>query len=121
MTYLPRAVLNRRVKGYSHGERTRLALMMALNSDSELVILDEPTNGLDRESMYQLREDIRSMAHQTTFLLTGHNLEFYADFADQVFVLTNGNVEFLLTSGSSTGRSDALVRAYDKHFPTVRE
>ncbi len=122
VSYLTPQVLNRRAKSYSHGERMRLALTMALNSGAELVILDEPTNGLDRESMDRLRSDLMQLRSTTTFLVTGHNLEFYEDVVDAIFVLKDGAVSRWEPPRPTPGRPKEarLVQAYHEHFQTAR-
>lgn len=118
-SYLSGEILRRRVKGYSHGERMRLALTSALNSGSEIIILDEPTNGLDRETMARLKSDIRMMTPSTTFLVADHNLEFYDDVIDHLFLLKEGKIAetgFLppFAEGGTT-----LAHLYEEHFPTA--
>jgi ABC-type multidrug transport system ATPase subunit len=117
--YLSRDVLRRKVKGYSHGERMRLALTAALNSGAELVVLDEPTNGLDRDTMHQLKADIRARATTTTFIVTGHNLEFYDDVVDNLFVLKDGTVMRTDLSPQHPERRIDLARVYDEHYPSA--
>jgi ABC-type multidrug transport system ATPase subunit len=116
-TYLTHDVLRRRVKGYSHGERMRLALTVALNSGAELVVLDEPTNGLDRDTMHQLKADVLARKTETTFLITGHNLEFYDDVVDHLLVLKDGSLHPLAMPSIDPERRADLARVYDEHFP----
>lgn len=115
--YLSHDVLRRKVKGYSHGERMRLALMAALDSGAELVILDEPTNGLDRDTMQQFKADIRARTGTTTFVVTGHNLEFYDDVVDNLFVLKDGKVSLAASPSHHPDRRADVARVYDEHYP----
>lgn len=117
VVYLSPDALRRKVKGYSHGERTRLALMAALNSGAELVILDEPTNGLDRETMQRLKADMQAKKTKTTFLVTGHNLEFYDDAVDHLYVLDEGKVSMVASPSFHPDRRTDLARVYDEHYP----
>ncbi|MGV1003493.1 MAG: ATP-binding cassette domain-containing protein [Candidatus Nanopelagicales bacterium] len=117
--YLSHDALRRKVRGYSHGERTRLALMAALDSGAELVIPDEPTNGLDRDTMQRLKADIRARAASMTFVIAGHNLEFYDDVIDNLFVLEGGRVSLVASQPDHPGRRMDLARVYDEHFPPV--
>lgn len=87
--YLSHDLLKRKVSAYSAGQRKRLSLVAALTSRAHLVILDEPTNGLDVDAQRQLRADIVRMKSQTGFLLTGHHLDFYEGLVDQVLVITD--------------------------------
>ena len=117
--YLSPDTLGRKVKGYSHGERMRLALMSAFNSGAELVILDEPTNGLDRDTMQQLKADIQARKSTTTFIVTGHNLEFYDDIVDNLFVIKDGKVSLAASSSQHPDRKADLARVYDEHYPSA--
>lgn len=115
--YLDSNVLRRKVKSYSSGQRTRLALTAALNSGAELIILDEPTNGLDRDAMRRLKDDITELRGSTSFLITGHHLEFYDDLVDHLFVLKSGKlVEVPVESSTDTARSSNLAFVYDVHY-----
>ncbi len=119
--YLSRDVLRRKVGTYSHGQRMRLALTAALNSGAALVILDEPTNGLDVETARRLRADMVELGQETAFLVTGHHLDFYDGLVDHLLVLKEGKI---LTSASDNEQSDGrgdLAQTYDRHFPGASE
>ncbi len=115
--YLTSEQLGRRVRGYSLGQRMRLALTMAFGCDAELVVLDEPAAGLDREALERLREDLVRMRADTTFLVTGHNLEFYEDVVDAIFVVADGAVRRWQPT-TTTSKEGSLVQAYNEHFQT---
>jgi ABC-type multidrug transport system ATPase subunit len=116
--YLSAEILRQRVKRYSHGQRMRLALMMALESGAELIVLDEPTNGLDRDGMLQLKQDIREMKSSTTFLLTGHNLEFFDDLVDSVHLVQDGRLTALGDGSGFAKGGDSLADVYERHYST---
>jgi ABC-2 type transport system ATP-binding protein len=79
---------DRKVKGYSTGMRQRLALATALLADPELLVLDEPANGLDPEGIRWLRTTLRSLAGQgRTVLLSSHMLAEVEQTVDDVVVL----------------------------------
>ena len=84
---------SRRVKGYSLGMRQRLGLAAALLGDPELLILDEPANGLDPEGVRWLREFLRSFAAgQRTVLISSHVLAEVAQTVDQVLIINHGKL-----------------------------
>jgi ABC-2 type transport system ATP-binding protein len=83
----------RRVKGYSLGMRQRLGLASALLGDPELLILDEPANGLDPEGVRWLRDFLRAFASTgRTVLISSHALAEVAQTVDQVLIITHGRL-----------------------------
>jgi len=83
----------RRVKGYSLGMRQRLGLAGALLGDPELLILDEPANGLDPEGVRWLRDFLRAFASQgRTVLISSHVLAEVAQTVDQVLIINHGRL-----------------------------
>jgi len=84
---------DRRVGGFSLGMRQRLALATALLTDPELLILDEPTNGLDPEGVRWLRGLLRGMAAEgATVLVSSHILAEVAHTVDSVVILDRGRL-----------------------------
>src|SRR5215218_7181165 len=83
----------RRVKGYSLGMRRRLGLAGALLGDPELLIRDEPANGLDPEGVRWLRDFLRAFASQgRTVLISSHLLAEVAQTVDQVLIVNRGRL-----------------------------
>jgi ABC-2 type transport system ATP-binding protein len=84
---------DRRVGGFSLGMRQRLALATALLTDPELLILDEPANGLDPEGVRWLRDLLRGMAAEgATVLVSSHILAEVAHTVDSVVILDRGRL-----------------------------
>jgi ABC-2 type transport system ATP-binding protein len=84
---------DRRVGGFSLGMRQRLALAAALLGDPEVLILDEPTNGLDPEGVRWLRGFLRSLASEgRTVLASSHILAEVSQTADSVVILERGRL-----------------------------
>jgi ABC-2 type transport system ATP-binding protein len=82
---------NRRVKGYSMGMRQRLAIAAALLGDPEVLILDEPANGLDPPGIRWMRDLVRSEAARGRAVLVSSHLLFeVAQAADDVVVISHG-------------------------------
>jgi len=85
------AAAGRRVGGYSRGMRQRLGLAVALLSEPELLILDEPTGGLDQEGHAVLWDVLRAWRQAgRTVVLSTHELAAIERRADRVFVLVDG-------------------------------
>ena len=83
---------------FSLGMKQRLAIASALLNDPEILILDEPTNGLDPQGIHQIRDIIKKIAAQgTTILLASHLLDEVEKVCSHVIVLRKGEI---LYSGS---------------------
>ena len=88
------------MKGYSLGMRQRLGLASALLGDPEVLVLDEPANGLDPAGIRWLRDFLRSLAAEgRTVLLSSHVLAEVAQTVDQVVIIHRGK---LVQQGSMT-------------------
>jgi len=86
-------VADARVRTLSGGERQRLSLALALVGRPELLILDEPTAGMDPEAKQRARELLENLrGGGTTVLLTTHELSDVARLADRVVVLDGGRI-----------------------------
>ncbi|MCI3927101.1 ABC transporter ATP-binding protein [Paenibacillus sp. TRM 82003] len=87
------AEATKRATALSGGQRRRLAFALALAGDPELVVLDEPTAGMDIESRDRFWDTIRELAAQgKTVLLTTHHLEEAERTADRVVVIDGGRI-----------------------------
>ena len=85
------AAADRRVKTYSLGMRQRLGLAVALLGDPDLLVLDEPANGLDPAGVRWLRQFLRWFAEQgRTVLLSSHMLAEAAQTVDHVVIIDRG-------------------------------
>jgi ABC-2 type transport system ATP-binding protein len=84
------------VRAYSHGMRQRLALAQALLPDPELVLLDEPTEGLDPAGIHEMRAMILKLReeHGMTVILSSHILHEVEQLCDRVAILHRGSLVF---------------------------
>ncbi len=84
---------DRQVSGFSHGERTKVALARALVHDPRNVLLDEPTNGLDVMSTRSVREIIRRMRGEgRCVLFSSHIMQEVSALCDTIVVIARGRV-----------------------------
>ena len=104
-------VAHRRVKGYSLGMRQRLGLAAALLGDPELLILDEPANGLDPEGVRWLRDFLHRLASEgRTVLISSHVLAEVAQTADRVLIISRGRLVLSSSLTELTARTGGAVR-----------
>jgi ABC-2 type transport system ATP-binding protein len=101
---------DRKVKGYSTGMRQRLGVAAALLNDPDLVILDEPANGLDAAGIGEMRALIRGLSKEQgkTVFLSSHLLHEVEQVCDRVAIVDRGRVIREAAMGDLT-RSDAVV------------
>jgi ABC-2 type transport system ATP-binding protein len=84
---------DKRVKAYSQGMRQRLGIGLALLGEPELLMLDEPTNGLDPTGMREMRQLLRGLADGgTTVFVSSHLLAEVEAMCDQVGVMAQGRL-----------------------------
>jgi ABC-2 type transport system ATP-binding protein len=103
----------RRVKTYSLGMRQRLGLAAALLGEPELLVLDEPANGLDPAGVHWLRTFLRRFAERGgTVLVSSHVLAEIAQTVDQVLIIARGRLVATLRLDELEGRGERLEDAY---------
>jgi len=105
------AAARRRVGGFSLGMRQRLGLAAALLGDPDVLVLDEPANGLDPEGVHWLRGLVRGLADQgRTVLVSSHLLAEVAQTVDQVVIIDRGRLVAQSTLAALTAGADRTVR-----------
>ncbi len=120
-------------KTYSLGMKQRLAIASALLNDPEILILDEPTNGLDPQGIHQIRQIIKDIANNgTTILLASHLLDEVEKVCSHVVVLRkgeklySGRVDEMISSHGffelKSGRQSELITLLENHdaFGTIK-
>ena len=91
--------VNKRTKGYSLGMKQRLSLAASLLGDPDILVLDEPANGLDPIGIAWLRDFLRNLADQgKTILVSSHQLAELQHTVDDVIILNQGK---LIASGNA--------------------
>jgi ABC-2 type transport system ATP-binding protein len=112
---LERSAARKRVRQYSLGMRQRLGVAHALLGDPEVMILDEPANGLDPEGMRWMRDLLREFADRGgTVLLSSHLLYEVEATADRMVIIGNGRIVAQGSRAELLTGSGTLVRASDE-------
>jgi ABC-2 type transport system ATP-binding protein len=111
---LTEAEAERRVRNYSLGMRQRLGIAVALIGDPEVLILDEPANGLDPAGIRWMRDLLRDYADRGgTVLLSSHLLHEIEVIADDLVVIGNGRIVAQGTKAELLAGAGTLVRSPD--------
>ena len=116
------AAAKRRVKGYSLGMRQRLGLAAALLGNPDLLVLDEPANGLDPEGVRWLRDFLRDFASGgRTVLISSHVLAEVAQTVDQVLIINHGRLVTESSLDDLTARVGGAVRVRSPQLTQLAE
>ena len=97
---LPKPSWDRKVKNYSLGMKQRLSIAIALLDNPELIILDEPVNGLDPQGISDLRKMILNLRDQlgVTFLISSHILSELEFITDKYIIMKKGKILNVMSS-----------------------
>ncbi|MDO9455776.1 ABC transporter ATP-binding protein [Nocardioides sp.] len=121
MVSLSDAEASRRMRNYSLGMKQRLGIAHALLGDPEVLILDEPANGLDPAGIRWMRDLLRGYAARGgTVLLSSHLLNEVELVADEMILIGRGRIvargdkQSLLAGGADGGRASTVVSALDR-------
>jgi ABC-2 type transport system ATP-binding protein len=108
------AAAGKRAGGYSMGMRQRLGLAAALLGDPQVLILDEPANGLDPEGIRWLRGFLRHLSTQgKTVLISSHMLQEVEQTVDDVVIIANGRLVKQGAMADLHGEAKSIVRTTD--------
>ena len=100
LVHLPEQSWDRKVKNYSLGMKQRLSIAIALLDNPELIILDEPVNGLDPQGISDLRKMILNLRDQlgVTFLISSHILSELEFITDKYIIMKQGKILNVMSS-----------------------
>ncbi|MBR6637480.1 MAG: ATP-binding cassette domain-containing protein, partial [Lachnospiraceae bacterium] len=82
----------KKIKTYSGGMKQRLGIAQALLNDPKVIILDEPTVGLDPKQIIEIRSLIRSLGKKHTVIFSSHVLTEVSAICDRIIVISNGKI-----------------------------
>ncbi|MFZ6003013.1 MAG: ABC transporter ATP-binding protein [Actinomycetota bacterium] len=113
-------VMGTAIKKLSGGMRRRVAIAQALIGDPDLLILDEPTAGLDPEQRLRFRELLSAVAERATVLLSTHQTDDVAALCNRVVVLLGGTVHFDGTSPGLAALAEGRVWTSTERDPAAQ-
>lgn len=110
-----RSALNDKAGTYSRGMQQKLAIIIALISNPSLLLLDEPTLGLDIESKYRMIASLKEIVrtHHTGIILTTHQMEVVEAIGAKLLILNEGKIQF-------NGSISQLQKKYESDIYTVK-
>jgi len=101
----------------SHGMLKRAAIAQAFIGEPELILLDEPTAGLDPATASRLRDLIRRIAEHSNFIISSHNLSDIEDLCGSVLILDKGRLSQYKPLSELVGRSTCLTFRLEQAAP----
>ena len=116
---------NRLIKNLSKGYRQRVGLAQAVLGYPEVIILDEPTVGLDPKQIIEIRELIKSLGEKHTVILSSHILSEISEVCDHIFIISKGKLvasdttENLTLMMSGSQEIELIVKADEEQVKAV--
>lgn len=104
---------NKKIEALSKGYRQRVGLASALIHDPEILILDEPTTGLDPNQLVEIRHIIKELGKQKTVLLSSHIMQEIQAVASRVIVINKGNIVLDKKMSELQGKDQIIEVAFD--------
>jgi len=121
-------IKNEKITALSHGMKKRVAIAQALMGKPELVLLDEPTAGLDPENARNIRQQVTELSEEVTFIVSSHNLAELERMCAQVLHLEQGELKTLqaisgvdIDSTASKGVEFLTLRLQQKNKTIVNK
>lgn len=119
---------NKKIEQLSKGYRQRVGLASALIHDPEILILDEPTTGLDPNQLVEIRSIIKELGRNKIVLLSSHIMQEVQAICDRVIVLNKGNIVLDKKMSELQGKEQVIEVAFDfrveerllKQIPNVK-
>ena len=111
-------IAKEKITALSHGMKKRVAIAQALMGSPDLVLLDEPTAGLDPANARNIRQQVMALSGETTFVISSHNLDELERLCDQVLLLERGELKTQKMIGLQQSAQDIsylTLRLQDKN------
>ncbi|MDD6339954.1 MAG: ATP-binding cassette domain-containing protein [Butyrivibrio sp.] len=105
---------NKRISSYSGGMKQRLLIAQALLTDFDILLLDEPTVGLDPEERNNLKEYLRKIAGSKTILLASHIVSDVESLATDIVLLKRGNIVYFDGINNAINEYGSIEALYKK-------
>lgn len=105
---------HKKIGQLSKGYRQRVGLAQALIHDPEVLILDEPTTGLDPNQLEEIRELIKKVGKSKTVMLSTHIMQEVEAICDRVIIINKGNIVADENIKSATEKSGRIILEFDK-------
>jgi len=112
-----------KVKGFSHGMRQRLGIAQTLLADPDLIVLDEPTTGLDPQGIIDVRELIIRLKEEKgkTIILSSHQLQEVEMIANRMVIISKGKTVVEGEVSSLLNAQDCIVKMHTTNNDRVRQ
>lgn len=108
---------NKKIEALSKGYRQRVGLAQALIHDPEVLILDEPTTGLDPNQIVEIRQLIKTVSRDKTVIFSSHIMQEVQQLCDRIVVINNGKLvadEVMQELKERTGTEKVIVAEFEK-------
>lgn len=111
--------INEKVSNLSNGMKKKVALIATLITNPKIILLDEPTNGIDPESLLDIITIIKELKNRNCIvLITSHDLHFIEQITKYVYILENGEIVY---SGDISDNNSSLLSMYIDKLKKYRE
>lgn len=108
---------NKLIKEYSFGMKKKLHLISEISLNKKFIIIDEPTNGLDIESIYNLKKIIKEVNsdYDTTMLISSHNVNFLTETCTRALICSNNTISRDIILDVSTNLEEEFLREFKSY------
>ncbi len=109
-------LFKKKVGKYSYGERKKLSVLICMLNNPKYIFMDEVSNGLDYETMRELKKMLLAYSQNALIFLTGHNFDFYNDIVDTVLIMKDKQITLYETNFKKNMHKGRLSDVYEDHI-----